>query len=296
MSQMISRGSGDGELGDEVAFAEGRGPLDDPVGHFLDGVLDAGDPAGVEGGRDDAAETGVARVVGGDHAGEVLDHLRRQVGDADRTLSRAVDLRMPADLDHVGVAGDGPVPGSGGRGQWRQLGGVRLFEEGQGRWRRRRAKAPSRSVHGRSQKARSERSMSSTVAHASGITRPPYRACPPGARPVVGRRSAVALTMTVPDPKAPGPTRRAHASSTAPGRDQGSQLVLDERRPVDRSRPATRPECLSRHSSRRRARVASSAGRSSAIRLRSHRARAGLAPPVDTADGDSPLGGGRRAG
>ena len=38
---------------------------------------------------------------------------------------------MPADLDHVGIAGDGPVPGSRGWGQGRYLGGVGLLEEGQ---------------------------------------------------------------------------------------------------------------------------------------------------------------------
>ena len=55
-----------------------------------------------------------------------------QVEDADRALPRAVDLRVPADLDHIGVAGDRPVAGPGRRGQGRGLGGhVGLLEEGQ---------------------------------------------------------------------------------------------------------------------------------------------------------------------
>ncbi len=68
-------GEGCGDLGDEVALAEPGHPVDHPVGDRLDGLLDAGDPPRVERGGDDAPQPGVARVVGRDHAGEVLDHL-----------------------------------------------------------------------------------------------------------------------------------------------------------------------------------------------------------------------------
>ena len=62
-------------LDDEVAPAQPGHPVDDRAGHQLDVLLDALDHAGVEGGRDDAAQAGVAGVVGADHGAEVLEHL-----------------------------------------------------------------------------------------------------------------------------------------------------------------------------------------------------------------------------
>ena len=76
-----------GARGIEIKTNVNGRPLDDPVGHLLDVLLDGLDPAGVERRRHDAAEPGVAGVVRRDHAGEVLHHLGREVEDADGTLA-----------------------------------------------------------------------------------------------------------------------------------------------------------------------------------------------------------------
>ncbi len=121
-----------GEFGDEVALAQGGHPVDQAGGHRLDPVGDGVDPSGTEGRRHDAPQPGVAGIVGRDHAGEELDHVRGEVDDAHGALARAVDLRVAADLEHVGMPGDGAVPASGRwchRGGGRQVG---LGEIGEG--------------------------------------------------------------------------------------------------------------------------------------------------------------------
>ena len=96
-------------LDHEVASALCRHAIDDLVGHQLDLFLDALDHAGAEGGRDDPAQLGVARIVGVDHGAEVLQELFGHIGDTGGALARLVDLGMPAHLGHVGVAGHGAV-------------------------------------------------------------------------------------------------------------------------------------------------------------------------------------------
>ena len=93
-------------LGDEVALALVPHLGDEVVGDLLDVVLDGAHHAGVEGGRDDPAQPGVAGVVHVDHGPEELEELGRHVEDGGARLARAEELGVPADLDHVGVAGE----------------------------------------------------------------------------------------------------------------------------------------------------------------------------------------------
>ena len=68
-------------FGDEVALAFVPHRGDEVVGHLLDVVLDGSHHAGVEGGRDDPAQPGVAGVVHVDHRPEELEELGRHVED-----------------------------------------------------------------------------------------------------------------------------------------------------------------------------------------------------------------------
>ena len=159
-------------------------------------LLDALDPAGIERRGHDATEAGVPGIVGGDHAGEVLDHLRGQVEDAHRTLARAVDLGVPADLGDVGMAGDRPVPGTPGAGPGRRSRSSRARRRRPAGARRRssRTHLPARSMGaprtpGRRGRCRRPRGARSRVSPG-----PPYRGAPrrttvPGLRavPVEGR-------------------------------------------------------------------------------------------------------------
>ena len=56
---------------------------------------------------------GVAGVVHRDERPEELAHLLGQVENRDRTRRRGEHLGVPADLEDIGVAGDGPVAGAG---------------------------------------------------------------------------------------------------------------------------------------------------------------------------------------
>ena len=101
-------------------------------GDLLDVVFDLGDHLGIEGGRHDPTKPRMARVVGGDHPAEVIEHLLGEVEDGERALAGAVDLGVPADLQDVGVPGDGPKAGPRCWGQDRLLPEVGLLEMREG--------------------------------------------------------------------------------------------------------------------------------------------------------------------
>ena len=105
MSQMISSGSR-AATSTTKSHPPGVGhPVDDVVGHELDAILDRLDHARVEGGRHDAAQAGVARVVHVDHGAEEVEHLLGHVDDGGGAPARLEDLGVPAGLRDVGVRG-----------------------------------------------------------------------------------------------------------------------------------------------------------------------------------------------
>ena len=197
-----------------------------------------------------------------------------QVGDAHRPLTGAVDLRVPADLDDVGVAGHGPVAGPGRGSQRGGLAHVGLLEEGQRALAAQQLEGalplrprPLPEGHGRRDRSRRGR------ARWWGPCGHPIERRPARHRPA--SRCRVAGT---------GPGSPARASSIRPASTSGHHEVGDGRLPVDRvGGPAGRSDGRPgpRRAARRRRRAPG--GRDPAIRSRSHRASAGLAPPVETA-------------
>ena len=132
MSQMILQREPGRHLGDEVALALGPHRGDEVVGDLLDVVLDGAHHAGVEGGRHDPAQPGMAGVVHVDHRPEELEELGGHVEDGGARLARAEQLGVPADLDHVGVTGDGVVARARGDGDDRLHLDLGVLEEGDG--------------------------------------------------------------------------------------------------------------------------------------------------------------------
>ena len=119
-------------LDHEVATALRGHPVDDVVGHEVDPVLNALDHARVEGGRHDAAQACVARVVHVDHRPEEVEHLHRQVGNGGGAPAGNEDLGVPARLRDIGMARHGPVARALRHDERELLGDVGLLEEGHG--------------------------------------------------------------------------------------------------------------------------------------------------------------------
>ena len=99
-----------------------------------------------------------------------------QVDDAHRALARAVDLRVAADLDDVGVPGDGPVAGAPAAGRGPRIRPYRAPRRRRGGARPAGGRRPPPArAGGRPQNAMSDRSMSSTASVGRWVTARPYR-------------------------------------------------------------------------------------------------------------------------
>ena len=95
-----------GDVSNEVAFAPVDQLIDDQRRGPLHIVLDLRDHPRRERRRDDAPQSGVARIVEVDHRTEELEELRRHVEDARGTAPRAEQLGPVARLHDVSVAGN----------------------------------------------------------------------------------------------------------------------------------------------------------------------------------------------